>query len=196
MKKRTSDNIKFKKIILESLLKGVPSASAWVFSKLIEFGEITAGAFFSPSIYKDYQASSILYFDSTEPKDKPKEKIIKQSIRRLQREGFVEKRDGKFFLSKKGKRIWDYAISRKKALKQKWDGKYRLVIFDIPEDQALDRNWLRQELYILEYKLLQKSVFVGKAPLPGELIKSIKTKKLGNYVNYILAEKIYQNIKG
>lgn len=195
MEKRPSDNIKFKKIILESLLKGVPTASAWVFSKLIEFGEITIGAFFSPSIYKDYQASSCLYFPPSEIKEKPKEKTIKQSLRRLQKEGFVEKRDSHFCLTKKGKYIWDYAINRKKALKQKWDGKYRLVIFDIPEKKTPDRNWLRQELYVLEYKLLQKSVFVGKTPLPSDLIKSIKAKKLGNYVNYILAEKIYQNIK-
>ena len=87
-----------------------------------------------------------------------------------------------------------YVVSRKRSVNQKWDSKYRVVIFDIPEKESEKRNWLRQELVLLKYGKLQKSVFVGKHPLPADLIREIKSSKMGNYVNYLLVERIYKNI--
>lgn len=58
------------------------------------------------------------------------------------------------------------------------DGKTRVVMFDIPEDRRGERNWLRTELLSCNYSPLQKSVFVGKRPLPTELLKKIRERKL------------------
>lgn len=78
-----------------------------------------------------------------------------------------------------------------KNLKRKWDKKYRVVIFDIPEKKSGDRIWLREELYLLKYKQLQKSVYFSKFPLSTDIIKEIRQRKIGNYVNYLLVNKIY-----
>jgi len=77
---------------------------------------------------------------------------------------------------------------------RKWDRKYRVVIFDIPENKRKIRNWLREELYLLDYKKLQESVLIGKYALPDDLIEEIKKYKIGNYVNYLLVDKVYKNI--
>ncbi len=98
-----------------------------------------------------------------------------------------------YFFNQKGKKLVSYILARKKVIEKKWDKKYRIVIFDIPEKKFRDRNWLRQELYLIGYKKLQESVMIGKSPLPQDLVKDIKRMRIGNYVNYILAEKIYAN---
>jgi DNA-binding transcriptional regulator PaaX len=53
---------------------------------------------------------------------------------------------------------------------QKWDGKWRIVIFDIPEKKRVSRNALRAKLRDLGFKELQKSVFV----FPYECRKEIE----------------------
>ena len=94
-------------------------------------------------------------------------------------------------LTKKGKILAKRVMGFKKVLDKEWDGKYRMVIFDIPEKQRQHRNWLRRELYFLEYEQLQKSVFISKYPLTPEIIKEIKRRDIDEGVNYILADKIY-----
>jgi len=63
-----------------------------------------------------------------------------------------------------------------------------------PEKQRKIRSWFRQELYLLNYKKLQESVFISKYSLTEDLIKEIKSHKIGNCVNYLLVDKIYKNI--
>lgn len=186
---------KIRKIIIRSFLDGVPTAASWILSFLVGMTEATFHAFFSPNLYEIPSGSLGLFSDYPVKKKPFKENTIRQSLRRLQNQGFVEKRGNKYLLSEKGRKFLRYALSIKREIDKKWDGKYRLVIFDIPEKMKDNRSWLRQELYFLNYNLLQKSVFIGKAKLPPELIKDIKARKLDNYVNYILAEKVYQNIK-
>lgn len=108
--------------------------------------------------------------------------------------GFVKKTGNKYSLTKSGWDIVRLIMNKRKTLSSKWDGKYRLVIFDIPEEKNKIRDWLRQELYLIDYHKLQESVFIGKHPLPPDLIKEIKENKIGSCVNYILADKIYKNI--
>lgn len=43
---------------------------------------------------------------------------------------------------------------------EKWDKKWRLVIFDVPEEQKQARNALRQKLRDLGFVKLQKSVWI------------------------------------
>jgi hypothetical protein len=178
------------------ILSGTVSATAWIFETLIFMGALTIEAFLNPSYYADLPATGFGFEKDLPKKKKPafEEVTIRQSIGRLQKLGFVEKIGGKYTLSEKGKKLADYILARKKNLESKWDGKYRVVIFDIPEKQSHVRDWLRRELYMLDYKKLQKSVFIGKQPLPKDLIQDIKRQKIGNFVNYLLVEKTYKNL--
>jgi CRISPR-associated endonuclease Cas2 len=193
-----SKNKKLEKSITRNILNHSLTATVWIFELLINSGILTMEAFLSPSIYKD---PAYIYFNIDETKNnkkrkhkKPSDVSIRQSLWRLKKAGFVEKKGKSFLLTEKGKALANYISLRRKAISQKWDKKFRIVIFDIPEKSSKHRDWLRQEVYLLGYKKLQESVYVGKYPLPSDLIKKIKQKKIGNFVNYILAEKIYQNI--
>ncbi|HBO16699.1 MAG: Transcriptional regulator, PaaX family [Candidatus Moranbacteria bacterium GW2011_GWE2_35_2-] len=181
---------RFAKKILDNSI----SAGVWIFSNLALFGEATIEIFLNPSYYNDpldgFSGRGVIDFEKLKNK-KFQEKTIRQSIRRLQKQGFVKKEGSSFLLTEKGRNILDYVLKRKKVLDKKWDKKYRVVIFDIPEDMRKDRDWLRGELYLLNYKQLQKSVFMSKYPLTSDLIREIKMRKIGNYVDYMLVEKIY-----
>ena len=191
-KNKNKKAAKYSKKLARNIIKGSLDASAWSFSLLLFLGEATIETFLKPSYYADLPSGN---FDVLQPDKLKKKKFekntIKQSIRRLQKQGFVEKNGNTYSITEKGKKLVNYVLRRKKTLKQKWDKKYRVVIFDIPEKIRKERDWLRSELYLLNYKQLQKSVFVSKFPLTADLIKEIKKRKMGNYVNYLLVDRVY-----
>ena len=65
---------------------------------------------------------------------------------------------------------------------QEKGGKITILIFDIPEKQKRKRNWLRETLKELGFKMIQKSVWIGKVKIPIELIKDLNMLHLINFV--------------
>ena len=69
-----------------------------------------------------------------------------------------------------------------------WDKKWRIVIFDIPEDQKNVRNGIRSRLYQIGFNQIQKSVFV----YPFECTKEINLicDIIGGreYVKFLIAD--------
>jgi len=116
-----------------------------------------------------------------------KKNTLNVSLYRLKQKGLIEKVEVGYILTSLGEKLLAY---RKGGAYYKWDGKYRIVIFDIPEFLRRERNWLRLQLKILGYKLLQKSVFIGKRPLPVELMEEIINKKLYSYVRILTVGEI------
>lgn len=51
----------------------------------------------------------------------------------------------------------------------RWDNKWRIVVFDIPEEKRLARDILRRKLRQLGFRLIQKSVWVLPWPCRAEL---------------------------
>ncbi len=51
--------------------------------------------------------------------------------------------------------------------------KYTIVAFDIPEASRLKRVWLRNQLKIFGYKMVQQSLWQGPGPLPKEFSKRL-----------------------
>jgi len=112
----------------------------------------------------------------------------KQTIRtnfyRLKKQGLIaqDPKQKIWYLTDKGREIVDYIENRYLLLQKPWDRKLRIVIFDIPEKKKRWREWLREELLLLQYHQLQKSVYVGKVPLPESLYKEIKKSPIGRRV--------------
>lgn len=52
--------------------------------------------------------------------------------------------------------------------KRRWDGKWRLVLFDVPQSKASDRARLRRSLADRGFGYLQNSVWITPDPLTGE----------------------------
>lgn len=106
---------------------------------------------------------------------------------------FIEK-DGKKYLrlTEKGKlklmTLEKYNFKFKKP--QKWDKKWRIVIFDIPQKRRLQRDKLRFTLKQIGFIKLQHSVWVYPYDCE-ELITLLKLDfKVGKEILYIIAEKI------
>ena len=69
--------------------------------------------------------------------------------------------------------------------RQKWDGIWRLVIYDIPEEHKQGRNALASKLNELGFYQLQRSTWLHLFPC-RQVIESITTRyKIDRYVSYI-----------
>ncbi|HEY4501671.1 MAG TPA: CRISPR-associated endonuclease Cas2 [Candidatus Paceibacterota bacterium] len=88
--------------------------------------------------------------------------IINASRARLVARGLLKYEHGKLRLTPKGKaqlrrlRLLDYKLKKPK----RWDKKWRVLIFDIPERRKVTRNRVRAVLSRLGFERLQDSVWV------------------------------------
>ncbi|OGZ77758.1 MAG: CRISPR-associated endonuclease Cas2 [Candidatus Staskawiczbacteria bacterium RIFOXYB1_FULL_32_11] len=106
--------------------------------------------------------------------------------------------NGKFVveLTEKGRRVvGEIQFENMEIKKQKvWDGKWRIVIFDIPENQRrVERNALRGKLQNLGFYQIQKSVWAYPYPCEKEIQFLCEMFNINPYVNIITAEKIYND---
>lgn len=101
---------------------------------------------------------------------------LTRSLKRLEQERLIvmKRRRGYFIpeLTAVGKRYASLAqmASFEIVRPKKWDKKWRIVLFDIPEEQRVWRNILRAQLKRLQFRELQKSVFVH----PFDCMKEMK----------------------
>lgn len=66
----------------------------------------------------------------------------------------------------------------------RWDKKWRVVFFDIPEKRRAERNVLRDKLKELEFREIQKSVFIHPYPCFDEIDFVVEYFQLRNLVRY------------
>ncbi len=71
-----------------------------------------------------------------------------------------------------------------------WDFRWRLLIFDIPEDCRDKRDELRLLLKNKGFKKLQQSVFIHPYPLNKEAVSYLKQTGLIKYIRIITAYEI------
>lgn len=102
----------------------------------------------------------------------------------------VEGKEKYYELTNKGiDKLKDQLVKELKVKKpNRWDKKWRSVIFDIPEDDRVLRNVIRHSLYQLGFYQIQKSVFVYPYECHGE-IKIICDHFGGRkYLKYMISE--------
>jgi phenylacetic acid degradation operon negative regulatory protein len=73
---------------------------------------------------------------------------------------------------------------------RKWDGYWRLVLFDIPEKQKIGREALRSKLKQLGFYQLQKSCFIDPFDCRSEIAFISEIFEVAPYVNFILAKEL------
>lgn len=104
----------------------------------------------------------------------------------------IENLKGKkaILLTKKGsERV--LKISLKTAGKKyRADGKWQMIIFDIPEKKRRQRDFLRNSLLVLGYKMLQKSIWVCPYNVEKETERLLRDYSLDQYVKTFLIEEI------
>jgi DNA-binding transcriptional regulator PaaX len=70
---------------------------------------------------------------------------------------------------------------------QRWDKKWRIVLFDIPEEKRKIRDALRKKLKNLGFLEFQKSVFIFPYPCSNEINFVVNFFDIHNYVYYLEA---------
>lgn len=115
------------------------------------------------------------------------------AVRSLKRRGMIEiaEKSGKKFLALTGKGQL-HTLLQKAALPdaKKWDGKWRLVMFDIPEKARSGRDQLRYLLHSAGYKKIQASVFVSPYPINREGITFLNKTGLINYIRIFRIDEV------
>ncbi|MFA6077798.1 MAG: CRISPR-associated endonuclease Cas2 [Candidatus Paceibacterota bacterium] len=120
---------------------------------------------------------------------------VKRSVTRLVERGLVrfeKTQNGTFArLTPEGERHLYYMYDEGELPKpKKWDGKWRIVIYDLKEERKLLREKLRRTLESFGFLKLQDSVWVYPYDCE-DLITLMKADfKIGKDVLYIIADKI------
>ena len=126
---------------------------------------------------------------------------VARALERLKRNRLIilRENDGKFTveLTEKGRRKIEEIKLDDMAIKipQVWDGKWRIVIFDIPEKHhKRARNALREKLQRLGFYQLQKSVWALPYPCEKEIQFLCELFNVGRFVNIITGDEIYNDV--
>lgn len=112
---------------------------------------------------------------------------ISKLLCKLKNEGLIikETKNGGIFwkITKEG-RDWLLKLRPKKKSYSKINqsNEIKIVVFDIPEKKRGYRDWLREVLKNLKFKMLQKSVWVGKTVLPEEFFNDLQRFGLLSYI--------------
>lgn len=105
---------------------------------------------------------------------------------------YKEKDDGtvEIVLTREGKkRALKYQFDELKIKKpDKWDKKWRVVIFDIPEKKKMAREALRNKLKELGFLELQKSVFIHPYPCEDEIDFVAEVFEIRNHIRLLLVD--------
>jgi CRISPR-associated endonuclease Cas2 len=114
----------------------------------------------------------------------PRQKYY-NAVSQAKRQGLIKeiRKQGKIFLTLTAKGELQSLVSKMDVdIQGKWDGKWRMVIFDIPEDARDKRDQLRWLLKKRGFIKLQASVFVNPYPLNREALKYLKQSGLMSYI--------------
>ena len=115
-----------------------------------------------------------------------KEGSFRSLLSQLKKRGYIVNDNGLWKITKLGQ------IKKNRSARVP-HGKYNvnhkskrkiIIAFDIPEVKKNSRYWLRIELLNLSFEMMQKSVWIGPAPLPTEFIDSLKKGGLYRYLRF------------
>jgi len=129
------------------------------------------------------------------------QKKLKDDIRQLYQSKIVSRKENSdgsstLFLSQKGKlKALTYHFAKMKIERKDWDGKWRLVSFDIPEKIKRAREALRNKLREVGFHELQKSVFVFPYNCKDEIEFIVEFFDIRKYVRFGVLDYIDNEIE-
>lgn len=122
---------------------------------------------------------------------KLKIEVFKNSERRLtifiskmKRDGLIETENNKFKISGKG--IDKLGKLRNNLPRRFYERTHKgnsvIISFDIPERLRRKRNWLREVIRNFGFKMIHKSVWMGKGRIPKDFIEDLENLKILEFV--------------
>jgi len=123
-----------------------------------------------------------------------KKQSINNAIYKLNKSGYLLKQNDYISLLPRGRKY----VENKKVRLVIFDSPYKkelsknlIVMFDIPEVKKAEREWFRFHLRQFGYEMIQKSVWVGPAPLPKDFLDYVKEIKLRECIKTFKLAKPY-----
>ena len=112
----------------------------------------------------------------------------------LKKQGYIkvkslEPKTGIVLTSKGMEKVLKIAVKQTEKKKRK-DGKWIMVIFDIPEKLRKMRDLFREILFTLDFKLFQKSIWVCPYDVLEEIQKIVQKYDLEKFVKIFLIEEV------
>lgn len=111
------------------------------------------------------------------------------TVKRLQSRGVltVSEKNGKKFIQLTSKGQLEVLFKQAQlSTRQSWDGEWRMIIFDIPENARQRRDQLRRLLKLNGYYGLQDSVFISPYPLNRQAVEYLNKSGLRDYIRILL----------
>lgn len=121
--------------------------------------------------------------------------LLKYNLKRLKKQKVVEivEENGQEIikLTQKGHiKYLKFRLERLSLQGKKWDGKWRIVIYDISKFKRIQQNAFRNILKYINFLQLQKSVYITPYPCEEEMRYLREYFEIGEEVLLIRADKI------
>ncbi|MBI2098510.1 MAG: hypothetical protein HYT49_02500 [Candidatus Wildermuthbacteria bacterium] len=121
-------------------------------------------------------------------------KEFSQLIYYLKKKGYIkikslEGTEGVILTEKGLERVWKARL-RLAERKRRKDGKWQMLIFDIPEEKRKLRDILREHLVLLDYQMFQQSVWVCPYDVLKETEEMVRMYSLDPYVKLFMIKEI------
>ena len=155
------------------------------------YGGFVAAAFMAPNSVQALEKPANNALDKLD--ERAKKRKLQQTIRYMKSRGLVSgDYDHGIEITEKGRKRL-----KKKAIHElcidtpvRWDGKWRIVFFDIPEKQRAARVALINTLRDLGFQLLQRSIWIHPYPSKAVLARVCDVYMVREWVTYIETDHI------
>jgi len=163
-----------------------PSIAALILKKLGEIGYATVDSFFPAKYPEARMWREILGLDKSYKFSK---QTFHSTLQRLQKQKLIARSDVGWRITDLGRKLILKINYSPRPVLPPEDGVARLIIFDVPERDRRKRLWLRIELANYGYRMLQKSVWLGRRPLPQDFFGALEDLSLRKFVHIISIER-------
>lgn len=121
-----------------------------------------------------------------------KNRQFSSTFRGLEKRGYIKKiNEDQFLITPKSLvRIRISKIHDSDWTEKNWDGRWKLIVFDIPETKRRERNILRSLIKRKGFIGIQESVFISPFADFIELAKLRKDLKIEKYVSFFSAKSV------
>lgn len=120
-----------------------------------------------------------------------KKKSYRQSFNRVYDKNLIYLSGEKVYLSEKGQKLLKIIEREEIEIKKhEWDGIWRIVSYDIPEEQKKERNYFRRKLTSLGFRELQKSMMVIPYECKEEIAVIAQNLGISPYVMHLITDNL------
>jgi len=105
-----------------------------------------------------------------------KKESIRVGLSRLHARGYLANSSSGWSTTKKGRKYFEN-LRLLSYISSPFDNNPPddiVIAFDIPEKNRIVRRWLRNQIKIFGYKMLQQSLWIGPGPLPSSFLKRLE----------------------